>query len=114
VPAGTSGGITLAGSAGGAAGAIVVTLSALPFLTLDAASIGVISSIGILGSLIDSVLGATLQAQYRCRVCGRSTERRRHCAMPAEQTRGFRRINNDAVNFLSAFAGMLVGLLLLL
>ncbi|MBN1447754.1 MAG: DUF92 domain-containing protein [Bacteroidetes bacterium] len=114
VPAGTSGGITLAGTAGGAAGAIVVTLSALFFLTLDATAIVAITMIGVLGSLVDSVLGATLQAQYRCRVCGNLTERRRHCAMPAELTRGFRRINNDAVNFLSALTGILIGLLLFL
>jgi uncharacterized membrane protein len=64
---------------------------------------------------MDSLLGATLQAQYRCPVCRKITEKTSHCGqeiIPLE--RGYRMINNDVVNFCNTVAGGLLGGLLYL
>ncbi|WP_036586443.1 DUF92 domain-containing protein, partial [Paenibacillus darwinianus] len=63
---------------------------------------------GLAGAFADSVLGATVQAMYRCRVCGSETERAAHCGPPAELVRGLRMMTNDLVNLCaSVFAGLL-------
>jgi uncharacterized protein (TIGR00297 family) len=113
VPAGTSGGVTVAGSAGGAIGAATVTATALLFADISAATFLLITGLGVIGSLIDSLLGATLQAQYSCPLCGHDTEKRFHCGMPAKRTRGRRAMTNDMVNILAAAAAVLIAALLL-
>ena len=113
VPAGTSGGITIAGSAGGALGAATVTATAFLFVDLTASTFLLITGLGVIGSLTDSLLGATVQAQYHCPLCRHDTEKRFHCGMPAKRTQGHRAMTNDMVNLLSAAAAVLLGALLL-
>ena len=62
---------------------------------------------GLAGSLLDSLLGATVQAIYYCDACGQETERHplHSCGAPTRQVRGWRWMNNDGVNFLSALFG---------
>jgi uncharacterized protein (TIGR00297 family) len=108
VSKGTSGGISLAGTLSGMLGSLIVALTSIPFLQSGAArivSIAVIS--GVIGNLTDSVLGATIQAQYRCRECGSYTEKTIHCLNPSVHIRGYVCMNNDTVNVLCAFAGAL-------
>jgi len=114
VPPGTSGGITLSGTLGGVTGALIVTLTALPFITLSLPQILAIVAFGALGSLIDSALGATVQAQYRCPSCGRKTEKPVHCGTAAELTRGFPWLRNDAVNLISTLLAVALTAALLL
>jgi uncharacterized protein (TIGR00297 family) len=110
VPVGTSGGVTLAGTLAGVAGALFVAglAAALgwPFITVGAAVAG-----GVVGSLLDSVVGATAQARFWCASCGVETERQLHdCATPTMQRGGLRWLNNDGVNALATAAGGAVGL----
>jgi uncharacterized protein (TIGR00297 family) len=60
---------------------------------------------GTIGSLADSLLGATCQLMYRCDVCGRDIEQKAHCGRPARRIRGFAGWNNDAVNIAGSAAG---------
>ena len=63
---------------------------------------------GFAGALLDSVLGATIQASHRCSVCGVITEKSHHCNKPAKLIKGVRPIDNDAVNFLSNFIAVVL------
>lgn len=111
VPPGTSGGITLVGTLAGVAGALFIAAGAALAMwpvSFAAAALG-----GLSGSLADSVLGATLQAQSYCDVCGALTERAVHtCGAPTRHVRGIRGFDNDAVNAVCSGVGALVALLL--
>ena len=114
VEPGTSGGISEYGTVGGAIGAAVVALSGYPWYTELRTTLIVVVG-GVAGSLIDSLLGATAQAQYTCEVCGKITERKTHCEHATALHRGVRWIGNDVVNGMCALVGALVawGLMLI-
>jgi uncharacterized protein (TIGR00297 family) len=114
VEPGTSGGITLLGTAASSLGAFSLgfffwawqgfrkSLAPAPLIALIS---------GMSGSFFDSVLGATLQAMYYCPVCEKETERRIHrCGTPTQPLRGIAWMNNDAVNFLATACGSVVAM----
>jgi uncharacterized membrane protein len=96
----TFGGALLIGLAGAA-----FTPGADRWLLLAGATLG-----GVGGSLVDSLLGATVQAIYRCPRCEKETERypRHTCGAETVPLRGWRWLNNDWVNTLASLAGALV------
>jgi len=107
VERGTSGGVSLAGFGAGVLGSMVIAVSVLPWI--EQAWIPWIVLAGMVGSVADSALGATIQANYRCPVCDRTTERRIHCNnQPAMHAGGFRFLTNDAVNWMCASTGAVV------
>lgn len=112
VPAGTSGGVTWAGSFAGLAGAACIGILALMvgwgIRSAWAAVVG-----GIVGSLIDSVAGATFQRRRWCERCGKPTERLLHnCGTTTRPHGGIVWVNNDVVNAISSLTGAVVGLVL--
>ena len=106
VPAGTSGGITLAGAMASVAGAAVLALFAWPLGVRAAATIW---GCGVFGVIVDSLLGATLQAQGIDPVTGNYTEKLPAGARP---DRGLAWMRNDQVNTLSIICAAVLALCL--
>ena len=122
---GASGGLTRLGIWASLAGALLIgamatLLTQLESLiqgngwSLQAISLPLLAMAGgMTGSLVDSLLGATLQGIYFCTHCGKETESAVHrCGHPAQIRRGWSWLNNDVVNLLSSLAGGLVAALL--
>ena len=125
VPPGTSGGITLMGTAAAGVGAAFIGILALA-LRLGETALGLapVTNLvplipaaligGVAGSLIDSVFGATVQAMYSCPVCGKETEKTIHHGTRTQHIRGWGWMDNDLVNFLSSAFGALIAALIFL
>ena len=108
---GMSGGVSLVGIAGAFLGAAIVASTGYPWIGFS--SVVLMATLaGVLGSIADSILGSTVQAQYRCVVCGKSTERKNHCSAATNLVGGRRWMNNDVVNWVCAIVG--AGLMLAL
>lgn len=109
VDPGTSGGVTPLGTAGALAGAALV--AAGPALAgSDLALFAVAVVVGMLGMLLDSLLGAAAQARFHCHRCDRRTERRVHrCGETARLVGGFAWLTNDGVNLLASAAAACAG-----
>lgn len=112
---GTSGGVTLLGLFSTLIGSLsIVFIGSLVATTeFHFALLGTIFWIvtlgGFVASLIDSLLGATIQAQYRCPVCRKITEKKSHCK--GNQTRpvsGLSWLNNDWVNGICSICSVLI------
>ena len=117
VEPGSSGGISLAGTLAGVAGAAFIGLLAGVFAPSAYRSLNseywlVITVAGLLGSLFDSLLGATVQAIYWCPTDEKETERHplHNCGTQTTLLRGWPWLGNDWVNFACASFGAAVAL----
>lgn len=120
--AGHSGAVTVTGMVAALAGSALVTLAGYftvkltgHFETFHTRFWLAVLDAGFAGSILDSILGGSVQAMYRCSLCNRVTERRRHCGDATIPISGFLPINNDVVNFISVlFGAVAVGLIFLI
>ena len=70
---------------------------------------------GFLGSLVDTILGATLQSTFVCPSCEKITEKTYHyheVDVKTQHMNGIRLIDNDAVNFLSGTVASLIAVIM--
>lgn len=115
VAPGTSGGVSPLGTAASAAGALLIGAILFALLVAEGAPadgtawvVAAALAGGVAGALIDSLMGATVQAIYAY-PDGRETERRvARDGRPNSFVRGWPWLNNDLVNLISSVAGALV------
>jgi uncharacterized protein (TIGR00297 family) len=113
VPTGTSGGVTRSGTFVAFCGALLIgALAAFVVPFTDHGSrvtpllIATVTLAGAVGSLFDSLLGATVQAIYYCDFDQKETESAIHrCGRATRLLRGWRWLDNDWVNFLASVVG---------
>jgi uncharacterized protein (TIGR00297 family) len=125
VPVGTSGGISSLGTLAAFLGSVILTLTFFSCLIIQIELTGstapsmekstiillIGSAVGLIGSFVDSFLGATVQAFYFCPSCQHGTEKKVHTKCGGTKTnltRGYTFINNDLVNFLATASAGLV------
>jgi uncharacterized protein (TIGR00297 family) len=98
VAPGTSGGMTLVGTLGAAAGAAVVaTVGAAVARSPGLAAAGTL--VGFAGMVADSALGALAQGRFHCPACAADSEWRVHrCGTRTIRKGGVAWLDNDGVN----------------
>ncbi len=122
IPRGTSGGVSILGIFASLGGALFIGLWFAVGYTLTygwnalelSAMVLAITGGGFLGSVIDSVLGATVQAQYWDTLREAITERRHDAhGMANNLVRGFHLVTNDTVNAVSGIvsAALMIALI---
>jgi uncharacterized protein (TIGR00297 family) len=116
VERGTSGAISLYGTLAATLGAFFIAIfgAALGPAGRFWANLGIFTIAGLLGSLFDSLLGATVQAIYRCPACQKETEKHplHSCGTATERVRGLPWVNNDFVNLACSALGAAIGWIL--
>jgi uncharacterized protein (TIGR00297 family) len=125
VAPGTSGGITVRGTSAAGAGALIIGFSTWAFIGLRALFNNQVDWLaywwlvpaaflgGLIGTMADSFLGATVQAMFTNPETGKETEKRiARNGVKNVFKRGWPFMDNDAVNFLSSIFGAGVAVLL--
>lgn len=113
---GESGGVTLLGTFAAFLASLFIAILAIliwpGFLQKPAGAdtwilLTGITAAGVFGSLVDSFLGATVQAIYYCPACVKETEKhpQHTCGRTTEIVRGWKWFTNDVVNTFCAFMG---------
>lgn len=72
----------------------------------------IIIASGILGNLLDSLLGSLVQVKFICKICRKVVEAETHCGVKTNYYKGFQWIDNNVVNFIASFSGILFFILL--
>ena len=112
VARGTSGAVSLLGFVAVMGGSSLIGSLGWA-LTRDWRFLAVALLAGVIGSTLDSVLGATIQAIFLCSQCDKETEQHPHhaCGTTTQRVRGYSWLQNDQVNFAATMTGALAALL---
>jgi uncharacterized protein (TIGR00297 family) len=107
---GISGGVTLVGTLAEIAGAWWLGTIGVLVLHGSLAAGSLLGIAGVVGALVDSVLGASAQELRRCPACERACETDPHvCGSPTRRVRGLPGVTNDVVNAVATLVGAAVG-----
>ena len=113
---GESGGITIPGTIASLIGAASIGFTG--FILSNSVDVKVLILIllaGFVGALVDSLVGATIQAQYKCPQCNKITEKLKHCGdNETKLIKGIKWINNDVVNWICTLSGAVLVLIFIL
>lgn len=102
VEPGTSGGMTVLGTFSAVVASFLCALLICWVCNLKWFSILIFAPLIFLQTIIDTILGSTVQAKYVCDKCGKKIEKPTHCGRSAIYKSGVKFINNDMVNLISS------------
>lgn len=111
---GLSGSVTLAGSMALVLGAVIFALlaGATGLVRLEPRVMLILVAAGIIGSAVDTVLGAFLQERRVCLKCGKQTELERHdCGGATRADGGLSWMTNDTVNLLCTLSAVIAAVI---
>ncbi|MBQ8178412.1 MAG: DUF92 domain-containing protein [Clostridia bacterium] len=111
VERGMSGGVSLLGTFSALLTSITIASITFAVGEVGLKGLWVIALMGFVGTLIDSLLGASVQAGYRCNVCLKLTERKEHCSAPTTLVKGLKFVDNNVVNVVSLFIAGAISLI---
>lgn len=108
-PRGLSGGVTFTGLLAGVVGSFLISL--LVFIQYGLVEYILVASLGVFGTLIDSILGALLQRKYQTEqgILVESVE-----GSSSTPVKGFKLISNNVINFITLNVVVLGGYLYLI
>jgi uncharacterized protein (TIGR00297 family) len=112
--AGTSGAVSLLGTIAGLFGSLLIAIFTFFLFSISFYELLFIFFFGFIGNVIDTLLGAFLQAEYKCKKCSALVEKKSHCGRETEKVKGLAFLTNDAVNLLSGLFAAILGMLLLI
>ncbi len=115
VEPGRSGAISVKGLVAAFAGSLAISYTGILMFSGPIQTFVVVAWItiaGFLGNIFDSIVGASIQAQFRCRICLKHTERKIHCGKITDHISGKSFLNNDFVNFFSILFGVIILIIL--
>ena len=108
---GLSGGVSLLGLIASLVGSGVIAMITV-VNQFSIATFFFILLLGAFGAFFDSVLGSLFQVKYKCKSCGKLTERKIHCQESTIYVRGFHWMNNDMVNLCNNMMTFILAILL--
>ncbi len=112
---GMSGGVSKIGSSAAFLASFVIPLFALLFKMINWKLFILASLVAFFGVFCDSFLGSLVQVKYRCKACGKLTEREWHCDKKTVKVSGFEFFDNDVVNLFSgAFTAIIAAVFTLI
>ena len=112
VETGRSGAVSILGTVAAVAGSLLIIMSSMFFVHISLYNLLLLTFSAFLASVIDSFLGATIQAQYIDSETSKITERRYDTQGGLNSLlRGYRWMDNDLVNFLAILSAPLFYLL---
>ncbi|WP_018923766.1 DUF92 domain-containing protein [Salsuginibacillus kocurii] len=117
-PKGTSGAISWPGTVAALGGALFVTGTAYLIVggenSFSLTSLVILTLSGFLGQWVDTLMGALLEVEYECSVCGIVSEDKMHCQTAGAVASGWSFINNEVVNTCCTLSGAAFAILFLL
>ncbi len=102
VQKGISGGVSLLGTFSSIICSFLISFATYKVLNLNVLYLILIASLIFLQTVIDSIIGSSLQAKYKCNKCKKVTEKNVHCDRKAKLISGFNWIDNNMVNAMSS------------
>lgn len=113
VPTGTSGAVSVAGSAATLLSALVLAAIAVVIGLVPAPQWWIVAVAAVFGAIVDTVAGALVQQRRWCPSCETATEQSRHCCGTDTRHRGgWRWLGNDEVNFVCTASAALLAWLI--
>lgn len=88
VAPGTSGAVSIPGTMAGLSGSLLIAAAVYYLYDISIETALLIFLFGFAGNVIDSLLGASVQAVYRCDRCRSETEKLYHCGQKTTRIRG--------------------------